>query len=81
MIALVIVCYLRSEGVDATSLHFHQAVPPVGSRDPEVVDGSPQNTECFSLQGELGRVGTQTYSPAHSPATGRSTRQELSVTH
>lgn len=45
---------LRSEGVDATGLHFQQAVPPVGPGHTEIVDGSPKDLEGLSLQGELG---------------------------
>lgn len=63
-----IVALLRSESVDATGLHFQQAVPPVGPGHTEIVDGSPEDLKWLSLQGELGRVGTQAHLPAHSPS-------------
>lgn len=49
-----IVALLRSESVDATGLHFQQAVPPVGPGHTEIVDGSPEDLKGLSLQGELG---------------------------
>lgn len=62
------VVLLRGECVDATGLHFQQAVPPVGPRHTEVVDGSPEDVEGLTLQRELGRVGTQAHLPAQSPS-------------
>lgn len=59
--------FLRSESVETTSLHLHQPVPPVGPGHPEIVDGSPDDAEGLSLQGELGRVGAQTQLLAHDP--------------
>lgn len=60
-----IAVFLRGESIDTTGLHFHQAVPPVGPGHTEIVDGSPEDAERLSLQGELGRVGAQTNFPAH----------------
>lgn len=62
-----VVAVLRRERVDATGLHFHQAVSPVGPVDTEIVDGSPQDTERLPLQGELRGVGTQAHFSAHPP--------------
>lgn len=63
-----IVVFVRSEGVDATGLHFHQAVLPIGPGHTEIVDGSPEDAEGLSLQDELGRVGAQAHFPAHPPS-------------
>lgn len=60
--------FLRSEGVDAARLHFHQPVPPVGPRHTEIVDGSPKDVEGLTLQGELGGVGAQAHLPGHPPS-------------
>lgn len=81
----IVIGFLRSEGVDATGLHFHQAVPPVGPGHTEVVDGSPEDVEGLSLQGELRRVGTQAHLPAYSPSAcwhaGRGAAAYLCHTH
>lgn len=63
-----IAVFLRSESVDSTGLHFHQAVPPVRPGHTEIVHGSPEDVDWLSLQGELGGVGTQAHLPAHPPS-------------
>lgn len=60
--------FLRSKCVDAAGLHFQQPVSPVGPRHTEIVDGSPDDMEGLSLQGELGGVGAQAHFPAYPPS-------------
>lgn len=62
---------LRSEGVDATGLHFQEAVSPVGPGHAEIVDGSPKDLEGLSLQGEPGCICAQAHLPAHSAVPRR----------
>lgn len=76
---LAIIGFIRSEGVDATGLHFHHTVPPVGPGDAEIVDGPPQDTEGLSLQSELRGVGNKPHSPAYSPPPCWHTGEELLV--
>lgn len=59
--------FVRSEGINPTGFHLHQAVPPVGPGHTEIVDGSPSDAEGLSLEGKLGRVGTQADLSAHPP--------------
>lgn len=52
---------LRGESVEATGLQLQQAVLPVGFGDAEVVDGASEDEEGFLLQGEMRRVGLQSF--------------------
>lgn len=44
---------VRGESVEATGLQLQQTVLPVGSGNTEVMDGTSQDAEGFSLQSEL----------------------------
>lgn len=57
---------VRGESVEATGLQLQQTVLPVGSGNTEVMDGTSQDAEGFSLQSELWGVGPQTLDAAHS---------------
>ena len=60
-------CVLRGESIETTGLHLQQPVLPVGFGDTEVMDGASQDAKGLSFQSELGGVGYQSLSTAHSP--------------
>lgn len=45
--------YSRGDSVEATGLQLQQAIPPVLSWNPEVVDGATKDTELVAIQGEV----------------------------